>query len=103
MMRHPASMEHPLRDGARPLVLGAMAFAGGIVAGALVWGQLIRRSQRDLFAPSPFRRLAALGYLAGHPGPETAMLLVEYVAWERKPLLRQRGQLLLDRMAPYLD
>ena len=102
-MRRDATSEDPVDNGGRPLVLGAVAFVGGIVAGALVWGQLIRRSQRDLFSPSPFRRLAALGYLAGHPGPETAVLLTEYVAWERGPLLRQRGQLLLDRMSPYLD
>ena len=102
-MRERAGPALPERHGERPLLLGAVAFVGGIVAGAVVWGRLIRRSQRDLFSPSPFRRLAALGYLAGRPGPETAMLLTEYVAWERGPLLRQRGQLLLDRMAPYLD
>lgn len=87
----------------RPITVGAAAFVGGILAGAVVWGQLVRRSQRDLFCPSPLRRLAALGYLAGRPGPETALLLTEYVAWERQPLLRRRGRLLLDRMALYLD
>ena len=87
----------------RPVLLGAVAFAGGLVAGAVVWGQAIRRSKRELFSPSPLRRLAALGYLAGRPGPESARLLTEYVAWERQPVLRRRGRLLLDRMAPYLD
>ena len=87
----------------RPVLLGAVAFAGGVVAGAIVWGQVIRRSKRELFCPSPLRRLAALGYLAGRPGAETARLLTDYVAWERVPMLRQRGRLLLDRMAPYLD
>ena len=87
----------------RPVTLGAVAFVGGVLAGAVVWGQVVRRSQRDLFAAAPLRRLAALGYLAGHPGPETARLLSEYVAWEQQPLLRRRGRLLLDRMSPYLD
>ncbi|MBA3890680.1 MAG: hypothetical protein H0X64_09120 [Gemmatimonadaceae bacterium] len=87
----------------RPVTLGAIAFVGGIVAGTVIWGQVVRRSQRDLFAAAPLRRLAALGYLAGHPGPETARLLTEYVAWEQQPLLRRRGRLLLDRMSPYLD
>lgn len=87
----------------RPVTLGAVAFVGGLLAGAVVWGQVVRRSQRDLFAAAPLRRLAALGYLAGHPGPETARLLSEYVAWEQQPLLRRRGRLLLDRMSPYLD
>ena len=87
----------------RPVTVGTMAFLGGVVAGAVVWGQLVRRSKRDLFAAAPLRRLAALGYLAGHPGPETARLLSEYVAWERQPVLRRRGRLLLRRMSPYLD
>jgi hypothetical protein len=91
----------PLAD--RPLLLGAVAFVGGIVAGAVVWGQVIRHAKRELFGPSPLRRLAALGYLAGRPGPETALLLTEYVAWERQAVLRQRGRLLLARMSPYLD
>ena len=91
----------PLAD--RPLLLGAVAFAAGVLAGSVVWGQVIRRSKRELFSPSPLRRLAALGYLAGRPGSETAMLLTEYVAWERQPVLRQRGRALLERMSPYLD
>lgn len=102
-MRRGASVgvRGPLAD--RPLTLGAAAFLGGVVVGAVVWGQLVRRSSRDLFSPSPLKRLAALGYLAGRPGPETALLLAEYVAWERQPLLRTRGRMLLDRMAPSLD
>lgn len=87
----------------RPLSLGAAAFIGGVLVGAVVWGQLVRRASRDLFCPTPLRRLAALGYLAGRPGPETVLLLAEYVAWERQPLLRRRGRMLLDRMAPSLD
>lgn len=91
----------PLAD--RPLRLGVVAFVGGVLTGAMVWGRLLRRSQRDLFSASPLKRLAALGYLAGRRGPETARLLTEYVAWERDPNLRQRGQVLLERLAPSLD
>ena len=87
----------------RPLSLGAVAFLGGVVVGALAWVQALRACRRDLFCPSPLRRLAALGYLAGHPGPDTTRLLGEYVAWERHPLLRRRARRLLDRLAPYLD
>ena len=89
--------------GRRPLALGAMAFLGGIVVGAVAWGQALRACRRDLFAPSPLRRFAALGYLAGRPGVDTARLLGEYVAWESHPLLQRRAQRLLDRMSPYLD
>lgn len=87
----------------RPLVLGAIAFAGGLVVGAVAWGQALRACRRDLFCPSPIRRFAALGYLAGHPGPDTTRLLGEYVAWETHPLLQRRARRLLDRLAPYLD
>lgn len=87
----------------RSLALGVAAFVGGFVVGAVAWGQALRACRRDLFCPSPLRRLAALGYLAGHPGPDTSRLLGEYVAWERHPLLRRRAQRLLDRLAPYLD
>jgi hypothetical protein len=62
----------------------------------------MRRCRRDLFSPNAMRRYAALGYLAGHPGLETAQLLTEYVRWETKPLLRRRGERLLRRMHRYL-
>ncbi|HEU5174410.1 MAG TPA: hypothetical protein VFT96_06630 [Gemmatimonadaceae bacterium] len=89
--------------GERPLVLGAIAFVGGVLVGALAWGQALRACRRDLFCPSPLRRLAALGYLAGHPGADSARLLGEYVAWESHPLLQRRARRLLERMTPYLD
>ena len=38
---------------------------------------------------------AALGHLAGQPSIATVQLLREYVAWERRPLLRSRGVRLL--------
>lgn len=74
------------------------AFLGGLVLGAVVWSNQIRRSRRDLFSRSPVRRLAALGYLSGQPGVDTARILTEYVGWERHPLLRRRAQLALRRV-----
>lgn len=74
------------------------AFLGGLVLGAVVWSSQIRRSRRDLFSKSPVRRLAALGYLRGQPGVDTARILTDYVGWERHPVLRRRAELVLRRM-----
>jgi hypothetical protein len=81
----------------------AAAFVGGIAAGLLIWGTQVERSRRELFHRSALRRFAALGFLGGQPGPETARLLADYVNWETRPALRRRGQVLLRRMEAYLD
>ena len=81
----------------------AFGFFGGVMAGLLVWGTQVQRSRRELFNRSPVRRLAALGYLGGQPGPETARLLADYVNWETRPALRRRGLVLLRRMEAHLD
>ena len=73
-------------------------FLGGLVLGAVVWDTQMRRSRRELFNKSPVKRLAALGYLGGQPGLDTARILTDYVGWERHPLLRRRGQRVLRRM-----
>jgi len=83
--------------------LAAAGFFGGLAAGLIVWGTQVQRSRRELFNRSPVRRLAALGYLTGQPGLETARLLGEYVNWEPLPALRRRGRALLRRMEAYLD
>ena len=83
--------------------LAAAGFFGGLAAGLIVWSSQVHRSRRELFNRSPLRRLAALGFLAGQPGPETTRLLGEYVNWERRPALRRRGHALLRRMETYLD
>jgi hypothetical protein len=70
----------------------------GLVLGAVVWSTLIRRSRRELFSTSPVKRLAALGYLSGQPGLDNARILIDYVAWERHPSLRRRGERVLRRM-----
>ncbi len=83
--------------------LAGLGFLGGLAAGLVVWGIQVERSRRDLFSRNPIRRFAALGYLSGRPGLETARLLTEYVRWEARPALRQRGQHMLRRMEAYLD
>ncbi len=88
---------------ARNTTLAAYGFLGGVLVGLVVWGAQMQRSRRELFSRSSLRRLAALGYLAGQPGLETARLLSDYVNWESRPILRRRGQLLLRRMQSYLD
>ncbi len=81
----------------------AAGFLGGMVAGAIVWSAQIHRSRRELFSRRPWRRLAALGYLAGRPGLDTVRLLTDYVRWEQHGTLRQRGERLLKRMQRHLD
>ena len=83
--------------------LAGVGFLGGLAAGLAMWGLQVQRSRRDLFSRSPVRRLAALGYLGGQPGVETARLLADYVQWEARPALRRRGRHLLRRMNAYLD
>ena len=83
--------------------LAGIGFLGGFAAGLVLWAAQLQRSRRDLFSRSPVRRFAALGYLGGQPGLETARLLKDYVKWEVRPVLRKRGQHLLRRMEAYLD
>lgn len=78
-------------------------FLVGLMLGAALWNAQIRRSRRDLFSTKPVRRLAALGYLGRRPGPEAVHLLHEYVAWERRPVLRRTGERLLRRMYTHLE
>lgn len=86
-------------DDAKAVTAG---FLGGLIIGLLVWSTQIRRSRRDLFSAKPLRRLAALGYLGGRPGVDTARLLTEYVSWEQRPALRRRAERMLRRMKMYL-
>ena len=83
--------------------LATVGFIGGVAAGLLVWSTQVERSRRELFNRSPVRRFAALGFLAGRPGLDTARLLADYVNWETRPVLRRRGRLLLRRMEAHLD
>ena len=78
--------------------LVAVGFVGGIAAGTLLWTRMQRAHRHDLFSPNRVHRIAALSFLRGRPTVETARLLREYVAWERSPMLRQRGSALLHRV-----
>lgn len=80
-----------------------VGFLGGLLLGAVLWDTQMRRSRRELFNKSPFKRLAALGYLGGHPGLDTARILSDYVGWERHPALKRRAERLLRRMRSELQ
>lgn len=76
----------------------AVGFLGGVAAGSLMWSRMQRNCRRNLFSRNPLFRVAALGYLRGRPTVSTAQLLREYVAWEPRPILRQRGARMLRRL-----
>ncbi len=76
----------------------AVGFLGGVAAGTLMWSRMQRQYRRDLFSKSLLRRVAALGYLRARPTVNTAQLLREYVAWEPRAILRQRGARMLKRL-----
>jgi hypothetical protein len=76
----------------------AVGFLGGIAAGSLIWSRLQRQYRRNLFSRHTFRRVAALGYLRARPSVNTAQLLREYVAWEPRSILRERGVRMLKRL-----
>ena len=72
-----------------------LGFVIGALAGVSAWSTVQHMYRRDLFSRHPLRRFVALGHLAGGPSVATARLLREYVAWERRPALRARGERLL--------
>lgn len=84
-----------MRPRAALVAAGAVA---GIATGWLVARQHLVRHRRDLFHPSPLRRLAAIGYLAGHPGVDALGTLRDYLRWEPQLLLRRRAGYVLRRM-----
>ena len=64
----------------------------------------IKRSRRDLFSPHALRRLAALGYLSkAPPSVDAVLLLRDFIAWERRPMLRKRAAALLAQVEGGLD
>ena len=82
--------------------LATLGFLGGAAVGALVWSMQMQRYRRDLFNPQPLRRLAALGYLSGQPSFDTARVLRDYISWERRSMLRRRGERVLRRVEAHL-
>jgi hypothetical protein len=77
--------------GYRDRRLAVFGFIGGLALGALAWSHLQKQYRRDLFSRHPLRRFAALTYLRSRPSMGTMRLLREYIAWERMPVLRERG------------
>ena len=76
----------------------AVGFVGGVAAGSLVWNRLQRNCRRELFNRSALKRVAALGYLRARPSVNAARILKEYIAWEPRPILRQRGARILKTL-----
>lgn len=74
------------------------ALTAGVVVGALLAQRTMGRWKSSLFSARPLRRLAALGYLSGHPGPDAVRVLRDYLAWEEHPTLRRRAELIVNRM-----
>jgi hypothetical protein len=74
------------------------AAAAGLVIGAALAQRSMGRWRSALFSARPLRRLAALGYLSGHPGVETVRVLRDYLAWEEHPALRRRAEAMVRRM-----
>lgn len=88
----------------RTTAFALLAAAAAAALGVLLVRDQISRSRRDLFSPHPLRRLAALEYLGGVPASvDTALLLRDYLAWERRPLLRKRAQGVLSRLEEGMD
>ena len=81
----------------------AAATAAGFVAGALLAQRSMGKWRSALFSARPLRRLAALGYLSGHPGVEAVHVLRDYLSWEEHPALRRRAEAIVRRMEAQLS
>jgi hypothetical protein len=81
----------------------AAATAVGFVAGALLAQRSMGKWRSALFSARPLRRLAALGYLSGHPGVESVQVLRDYLSWEEHPALRRRAEAIVRRMEAQLS
>ena len=81
----------------------ALAAAAGFVAGAALAQRSMGKWRSALFSTRPLRRVAALGYLSGHPGVEAVQVLRDYLAWEEHPALRRRAEAIVRRMEAQLS
>ena len=86
----------------RTLKLVAAAAVGFVVGNALAQRSM-GRWRAALFSARPRRRLAALGYLSGHPSVAAVRVLKDYLAWEEHPALRRRAESLVRRMEANLE
>jgi hypothetical protein len=78
------------------VLLGGTAL--GVMVGLMTARRWSEQHRANLYSPRPWRRLAALGYLAHQPTVETARLLHDYLQWERSPWLRRRARTVLTRL-----
>ena len=79
------------------------AATAGAVAALVIRGQ-ITRHRRNLFSPSAFKRLAALGHIGREPASvDLIRLLSDFIAWERRKMLRDRARAIVDRMLEEVD
>ncbi|HSW30815.1 MAG TPA: hypothetical protein VLH75_15110 [Longimicrobiales bacterium] len=84
------------------LTILAAAVAGGIIA--LIVRNQIARHRRDLFSPRSLRRLAALGHMRREAASVDGIrVLRDFIAWEPRPLLRERARAILGRMEVEID
>jgi hypothetical protein len=81
----------------------AAATVVGFVVGAALAQRSMGRSRSALFSARPLRRLAALGYLSGHPSVAAVRVLKDYLAWEEHPALRRRAETIVRRMEANLE
>jgi len=86
----------------RTLKLVAAAVVGFVVGNALAQRSM-GRWRAALFSARPLRRVAALGYLSGHPSVAAVRVLKDYLAWEDHPALRRRAESLVRRMEANLE
>ncbi len=74
------------------------AAAAGALAALFVRDQMARQ-RRNLFHPRAIRRLAALQHMSRQRASiDGIQVLRDFLAWERKPLLRRRARAILSRM-----
>lgn len=81
--------------------IGMFLLGAGAVAAvaALVIRSQVESNRRELFSHNAFRRLAALGHMAGEPASVGSVsVLRDFCAWEPKRVLRRRGAAILTRM-----
>ena len=81
----------------------AVAVVVGFVVGTALAQRSMGRSRSALFSSRPLRRLAALGYLSGHPSVAAVRVLKDYLSWEEHPALRRRAQTIVRRMEANLE
>jgi hypothetical protein len=79
------------------LTILAAAIAGGVLA--LIVRDQISRHRRNLFSPRALRRLAALGHMRREAASvDNIRVLRDFLAWEPRPMLRERARTILARM-----